>query len=201
MMRIPFRRWAVIGVGVLGYVLVLGLPLAASGVIPPFSRVITDAVREVVAAELRSRGMSENELPRVRDLELPLAVPARAGSTLRVSSLCWDAESQRLRFRLECRERGACLPFLVYVRTPSRAETSSCWLQPQAHSPSQVSLPAVQPGERATAVMVASGIRMTAAVTCLDRGARGEIVRVRGGEGRIFRARVAGPALVEALGK
>jgi flagella basal body P-ring formation protein FlgA len=40
---------------------------------------------------------------------------------------------------------------------------------------------------------------MTAAVTCLDRGARGEIVRVRGQEGHIFRARVTGVALVEAL--
>jgi flagella basal body P-ring formation protein FlgA len=48
-------------------------------------------------------------------------------------------------------------------------------------------------------VFVSSGFRMTASVTCLERGREGEIIRVRGLDGHIFRARVSGPALLEAL--
>jgi len=36
-------------------------------------------------------------------------------------------------------------------------------------------------------------------VTCLERGREGEVIRVRGEEGQVFRARISGPALLEAL--
>jgi len=196
MLEIPFRA-AITGC-VLSLLLAACRPVAASE-LEPLARVTVEQARAAVVAELRLRGMAENELPRIEDVELGLAVPARTGSSLRVSSVCWDAEAQRARFRLECRAAGACLPFLVYVRSASHAQAASCQAVPERHSRAQVSAPAVRAGQTATAVMLASGIRMTAAVTCLDRGARGEIVRVRGGEGRIFRARVAGPALVEAV--
>ena len=58
---------------------------------------------------------------------------------------------------------------------------------------------AVHPGDRATAVFVADRLRMTASVTCLDRGREGEIIRVRGIDGHIFRARISGPARLEAV--
>ena len=160
---------------------------------------------QAVVEELRARGIGAEQLPRVEDLELPVAVPARAGRRLRVSSVCWDADSVRTRFRLECEEAGACLPFLVYVRAGARAGAASCRMERLLQPSSSFSLPtpapepAVRAGERATAVRVAAGLRMTAPVTCLDRGARGEVIRVRGPEGRIFRARVTGPALVEPL--
>lgn len=72
-------------------------------------------------------------------------------------------------------------------------------MEAQAHYVRRPPESAVRAGDRATAVAVAGGLRMTAVVICLDRGARGEIIRVRGHEGHIFRARVTGPALVEAL--
>jgi flagella basal body P-ring formation protein FlgA len=40
---------------------------------------------------------------------------------------------------------------------------------------------------------------MTASVTCLERGRQGEVIRVRAPDGHIFRARISGPALLEAL--
>ncbi len=196
---------AFVGACIFGCVLGVWPPASAGEVVQPLSRVTAEEARRVVVAELRLRGVGEGELPRAEDVEVPLAVPARAGASLRVTSACWDAEAARVRFRLECRVTGACLPFLVYVRSAAHAQAASCQLGPRAQASGEararVAAPDVHPGERARAVMVASGIRMTAAVICLDRGARGEIVRVRGGEGRIFRARVAGPALVETLGQ
>jgi len=174
----------------------------AEGADETLSRVTAEEARQAITVELRTRGIAENDLPRVSDIELPLAVPARAGASLKVSSMCWDGNSEEIRVRLECREAGACLPFLAYLRMASHEQAFSCQLPPREHHrhvPPRASEPVVRVGAPVTAVMVAAGMRMTAAVTCLDRGARGEIVRVRGGEGRIFRARVAGPALVQVL--
>ncbi len=60
-------------------------------------------------------------------------------------------------------------------------------------------IPVVRAGERATAVFLADRLRMTASVTCLERGNEGEIIRVRSQDGHVFRARISGPALLEAL--
>ncbi len=167
------------------------------------SPVTATEARQAVVDELRSRGFQEQQLPQVEDLELPVAVPARAGRKLRVSSVCWDANNGRARFRLQCSEAGACLQFLVYVRVAENARAISCDLgrPSQPASPTQMHAAAlvVRAGDRAIAVLVATGLRMSAAVTCLDRGARGDVIRVRGQEGYVFRARVTGPALVEAL--
>jgi hypothetical protein len=174
----------------------------------PFTRLAVDEVRRVVSAELKRRGAGEGGLVeggllKDGDIEIPTAVPVRAGSSLRVASVCWDGSAERARFRLECATAGACLPFFVYVRTASHAGAAACDLEAERRGSGAKgnanAAPMVRVGEGATAVMVGSGLRMTAAVTCLDRGARGEIIRVRGGEGRVFRARVAGPGLVEAV--
>ena len=98
---------------------------------------------------------------------------------------------------------GRLSQFLVYVRVAENARAISCDLgRPSSRaSPTQMHAAAlvVRAGDRAIAVLVATGLRMSAAVTCLDRGARGDVIRVRGQEGYVFRARVTGPALVEAL--
>jgi len=104
-----------------------------------------------------------------------------------------------LRFQLACAERGACLPFLAYARIGVSVPAPSCGIDGNVRAGAAVPAPAVRPGERATAVLVAAGLHMTASVTCLERGGPGEIVFVRGREGRIFRARVAGPGKVEAM--
>jgi hypothetical protein len=156
---------------------------------------------QAVAGELRSRGFREEQMPRPEDLELPVAVPARAGRRLRVTSACWDADAARARIRIECTGAGDCLPFLVYLRGAGRVAAASCRGEGRARDPTpkHKTEAAVESGERATAVWVTPSLRMTAQVICLERGGRGEIVRVRGVEGRIFRARVAGVGLVEAL--
>lgn len=154
---------------------------------------------QAVVEEFRVRGFQDGQLPHVEDIDLPVAVPVRGAPNLRVSSLCWDQNTARARFRLECRETGACLPFLVYVRTPLRAPSAPCRMDNTSpHASRQKSSSVVHAGDRATAVLLAAGLRMTTKVHCLDRGAAGDIIRVRGPEGRIFRARVSGPALVEA---
>ncbi|MFZ3342132.1 MAG: flagella basal body P-ring formation protein FlgA [Terriglobales bacterium] len=182
----------------------------------PYSPVSMTEAWQAVASDLRARGFGEEQLPRLEDIELPLAVPARAGRNLHVSLECWDRDSERARFRIECREAGACLPFLAYLRQDSRgaalveALSPSCRAESRGRSPSSSSSfsssssapraqPSIRAGEHAIAVLRETGFRMSASVTCLDRGAQGDVIRVRSEEGHIFRARVAGPALVEAL--
>lgn len=178
----------------------------------PQTPVTRQEVWQAVAAELRERGLSEQQLPRDEDLDLPVALPALAGRTLRVSSACWDAVPRRTQFRLECSEPGQCLPFLVYLREYVReyardhvsadagARAGRCgpawWPRPAAGASPK---PAVRAGDRVTAVFLANHLRMTASVICLERGRAGEVIRVRSQDGHIFRARISGPAQLEAL--
>ena len=202
--RLPWRRssWQRLAIGsVLAWLTIASPAIAAEAGVQGYSPISGESVRGTIMAELRTRGIDDAKLPRAEDIEVPLAVPARAGVGLRVTAACWDADASRVRFRLECREAGACLPFLAYVRMGSHAEAASCQVPRKQASTAGAATPAVHAGERATAVLVAAGIRMTAPVTCMDRGARGEIIRVRGSEGRIFRARVTAPALVEVVGQ
>ena len=178
-------------------------------------------VWQAVTAELRKRGLSEPRLPRLEDLELPVAIPAVAGRKLRVAAACWDEAPQRTQFRVECGQPGQCLPFLAYLhhadlhddrhdsirdsvlvdaclRPASRPLALEPHPAPQP-APKPPPEPTVRPGEAATAVLLANGLRMTASVICLDRGRAGEVIRVRGLDGYIFRARVSGPGLLEAL--
>jgi Chaperone for flagella basal body P-ring formation len=181
-------------------------------------------VWQVVVAELEREGLSEQRLPRIEDLELPAALPALAGRRLHVSSACWDEGPRRTQFRLECGEPGQCLPFLVYLHDAylhnaylhnhvsdyvrddqnSNARDGSC--RP-ASEPQRAPEPSPKPsaklvlraGDRATAVFLSNRLRMTASVTCLERGRKGEVIRVRSQDGRVFRARISGPARLEAL--
>ena len=159
-------------------------------------------------------------MPRVEDLDLPAALPALAGRRLRVLSACWDEGARRTQFRLECGEPGQCLPFLVYVHdhgddrgddhgddrgnADSGVRARPCRMASGRHAAREVSpkpllKPTVRAGDRATAVFLSKRLRMTASVTCLERGREGEVIRVRGQDGQIFRARISGPALLEAL--
>jgi len=57
----------------------------------------------------------------------------------------------------------------------------------------------VRAGDRATAVFLSARLRISASVTCLERGREGEVIRVRNEDGQVFRARISGPALLEAV--
>ena len=164
-------------------------------------------VWQTVVAELRERGLPEPQLPRIEDLDLPFALPALAGRKLRVSSACWDEGPERTQFRLECGEPGQCLPFLAYVHIHSRdasTRAGSCRLEspsrPAPEAPVKaLAKPAVRAGDRATAVFLSARLRISASVTCLERGREGEVIRVRNEDGQVFRARISGPALLEAV--
>jgi len=170
---------------------------------------------QAVEAELSIRGLSGWQL-RVEDLDLPAALPALAGRSLRVTSACWDEGPRRTQFRLECGEPGQCLPFLVYVHDhgddhgddggnpDSGARAAPCRTASGRHAaqgvpPKSLRKPIVRAGDRATAVFVSDRLRMAASVTCLERGREGEVIRVRGEEGNIFRARISGPARLEVI--
>src|SRR5208283_1671452 len=135
------------------------------------SPVTRQEVWQAVVAELRQRGLSEPQLPRIEDLDLPFALPALAGRQLRVSSACWDEGPERTQFRLECGEPGQCLPFLVYVysrvevhthddgKVPAGRRFGSCRLESEPRPASGAPLkpppkPTVLAGDRATAVFV-----------------------------------------------
>lgn len=162
-----------------------------------------------VTAELHERGLSQAQWPRIEDLDLPVALPAVAGRKLRVSSACWDERPQRTQFRLECGEPGQCLPFLVYVHVRAGvrdegARAAPCRLESESRpaseaSPKPLAKPTLHAGDRATAVFVSDRLRITTTVTCLERGREGEVIRVRNQDGEVFRARISGPALLEAL--
>jgi Chaperone for flagella basal body P-ring formation len=177
-------------------------------------------VWQAVEAELRIRGLSGRQLPRVEDLDLPADLPALDGRSLRVTSACWDEGPRRTQFRLECGEPGECLPFLAYVHdrrddrgdghgddggnADSGARAVPCRMASGRHAaqgvpPKPLRKPTVRAGDRATAVFVSDRLRMTASVTCLERGREGEVIRVRGEEGNIFRARISGPARLEVM--
>jgi flagella basal body P-ring formation protein FlgA len=58
---------------------------------------------------------------------------------------------------------------------------------------------AVRNGDRAMVVFLGDSLHLTAAVTCLDHGAEGDVIRVRSQDGHIFRARISGPGILEVL--
>jgi hypothetical protein len=194
----------------------------------PPTAVMRQEVWQAVVAELQREGLSEQRLPRIEDLELPGALPALAGRRLHVSSACWDEGPRRTQFRLECGEPGQCLPFLVYLHNPylhnvylhndvhndvhnyvredqnTSARTESCRPATEPRRAPEVSpkpspKPGLRAGDRATAVFLSNRLRMTASVTCLERGREGEVIRVRSQDGRVFRARISGPARLEVL--
>ncbi len=191
-------------------VLVLAARLSAEELRTPAAQptpVTRQEVWQAVVADFRERGLSEPQLPPIEALDLPVALPAVAGRKLRVTSACWDGGAERTQFRLECAGPGQCLPFLAYVHVRIEGESTradSCRLKSESRPVAEAPLkalakPTVQPGDRATAVFLSARLRISANVTCLERGREGEVIRVRGEDGQVFRARVSGPTLLEAV--
>ncbi len=111
-------------------------------------------------------GLQEEHLPRVEDLELPVAVPARAGRKLRVSSVCWDAHAARAFSAGMQRGRGVpAVSGLCLRRCGAMPVHASCRFGGVTVAISArcdaASRRSVRAGQRATAVLAASGLRMT----------------------------------------
>jgi len=184
-----------------------GTLLHAQDARPPRTPITRAEVWQAVTIELRQRGVREEKLLRAEDIDLPTLIPAAASRTLRVSMVCWDAGLRRAQFQLECREPGHCIPFLAYAETgrstamgSEEIARSSCRNgSPQRSVSSATRKAIVRSGDRATVVFRGSQLNLTALVTCLERGAAGDVIRVRNQDGQIFRARVSAPARLEAL--
>ena len=191
----------------------LAAVLVATGAVAQTSRpaltpIAREEVWQAITGELRHRGVREEQMLQIEEIELPVAVPAALNRTLRVSIVCWDADLARAQFQLECREAGQCVPFLAYadagrstVMGTEKIAGSSCRPTTRSRgigSPSKRK-DLIHTGDRATVVFRGSRLNLTALVTCLERGAEGAIVRVRNQDGQVFRARVSAPARLEAL--
>jgi hypothetical protein len=169
-----------------------------------FTPITRNEVWQAVTRELRQRGVGAEQMLGIEEIELPVTVPAAVGRTLYVSMVCWDAELGRAQFQLECREPGHCIPFLAYAGAghstamgPGKMPASSCRTPPRPRAAPRKAT--VRAGDHATLVFLGSRLRVTAPVTCLERGGEGEVIRVRNQDGRVFRARISAPGLVEAL--
>jgi len=180
-----------------------GCLVSAQDARAPMTPVSKDEVRNAIAADLRARGVPGDELPPADDIELPAAVPAAAGHSLRVAASCWDSSLARAQFRIECREAAQCLTFFAYVRwapPAGRLVGQSCQGSANVRRANSAARKAVvRPGDRATVVFQGTRMRLTSVVTCLDRGAEGDVIRVRNQDGHISRARVSTANLLEAL--
>ena len=130
----------------------------------------------------------------------PGVIPAAASRTLKVSMVCWDAERGRAQFQLECREPGQCVPFLAYADAgrstamgSEKIDGSSCRNSRQRFAPFSTRKAIIRPGDRATVLFRGSQLNLTSLVTCLERGAAGDVIRVRNQDGQVFRARILLP--------
>lgn len=186
--------------------LVSGTVLNAQNPLPPRTPVNRDEVRQTVNSELRHRGVREEQLLQTEEIELPAAIPAAPDRTLRVSMVCWDADLERAQFQLECTQPQQCVPFLAYAdaarSTAMGSEHiagSSCRAAARRRNATAVHKDLIRVGDHATVLFRGTQLNLTAAVTCLERGGEGAIIRVRNQDGQIFRARVSATAQLEAL--
>jgi hypothetical protein len=184
-----------------------GTLLHAQDARPPRTAITRSEVWQAVTIELRQRGVPEEQLLRAEEIDLPALIPAVASRTLRVSMVCWDADLGRAQFQLECREPGQCVPFLAYAEAGRSAALGSEKIAGgscrngslQRTAPSATRKAIVRSGDRATVLFRGSRLNLTALVTCLERGAAGDVIRVRNQDGQVFRARVSAPARLVAL--
>jgi len=184
----------------------LGGCLLWAEVAAPRTPVTREEVRQAVRRESQAQGLGDEPWPSAEEIELPVAVAATAERSLRVTAACWDSGRERVQFRIECREPKQCMPFLAYARMKSASQKDpmvvvSCRTASPTKASSRRPEPRIvlQSGDQASVVFIGRRLRLTAEVTCLERGAEGEIIRVRNREGRTFRARVSGPGLLRAV--
>ncbi len=170
---------------------VLLLPLLA-----PSARAGAVITRQQIAQAVRIAGLS----PSPTDVELLSAVPARqANPALKLLSLrSW--EEGKLKARLSCVDRSACLPFYVLIR----AETPLAGANPAPSLGQGTSAPAtktrydVRRGDPAILVFETQNSRVTVRVTCAQNGRRGETIQVASQDRkRFYRAEVVQPGLLK----
>jgi hypothetical protein len=170
---------------------------------------VTQARHQTWLAIVRDCTSSGNGLPVEEAALHSLAWPPRSLLGVEVIEVHWDAVQAALRFRLRCQPRSSCLPYFVYGRPTSPlpegqqlrtvcARGTAVFGHP---NPAQAQTGfAVAGGTAVRLVTRTKGMRITQPAFCLDRGAVGEIVRVRlKSNGQILRAVVLDRTLTESL--
>lgn len=142
------------------------------------------------------------------DPSSPAMRALRPNPTLVVSRSAWDPRQRALLFHLRCLDRRDCGSFLVEVHANSPASPSSrppalrpaAFTQPAPNSVDRPAGPAlIRAGDSALLVLEDGGIRFSLPVVCLQRGARGQRIRVRSAAGRrIFLATIVSRNKLEA---
>jgi hypothetical protein len=72
--------------------LVLATSIFAQTSCPSLTPIAREEVWQAVTGELRQRGVRQEQMLQLEEIELPVAVPAAESRTLRVSMVCWDAD-------------------------------------------------------------------------------------------------------------
>jgi hypothetical protein len=185
-----------------------GLLMAASAVCAD-SGAACDEIYPAVEKALVDRGVPVTQLPAQEELDCA-AAPRRPGP-FAVEDVAWDAERQVFQIRIACSDAPRCLPFLVQAHVGQakavaiRQKLKASARQPgagrleirQASSGGTATHVLVKPGHAATLLLERDGVRIRMPVTCLERGAEGDLVRVRLKAARqFFRAQVIGTDLV-----
>lgn len=157
-------------------------------------------IKTLIQAAIHQRGI---EVPLSLEANLCSALPATPGAgRLEIQSVRWDAVFHVFEFRLRCQPAGGCLPFLVRVPGEPTQPSPQALLEQRSERrpPKPLSdVPWVRPGQTVSLIWVEGGMRLWRQVVCLDLGRAGQQVRTRTQpEGRIVRARVTGPGLLEA---
>lgn len=133
----------------------------------------------------------------INSLAWPHEIMASTASPqLRVSDAAGDVQRRSYDFTLICFRPSRCAPFLVRLpEGPSGLKARVSYRRARnrwvARDPSAQVL--VHPGDRCRLLLESGRIQVSMAVTCLERGGLGDIVRVRDlSRPRTFRAKITG---------
>ena len=148
-------------------------------------------------------------LPTIPSQDLNLQSPPPVDVALRIASCRWDPLRKELQFYLRCSEPDTCRPFLATLRAAdypvpdthaaNKPRLTRRAVDRSATSSSTGEAPLVCVGQAARLDLTGPGIHIRLAVTCLERGVLGQLVRARVvGESKVLLAKVTGPRILTA---
>ena len=169
-----------------------------------------ERIYEAVVSRLAGDSQSVRGALLPQDLDLSAVVPLRDEVTLDLAAVNWNAVLERWEFRLRCRVTNECVPFLVAARMDRSADfrllgsldiprAGTARSQRAASvSKTEKKVPVIEAGQNAQVVVARPSLQITAQVVCLERGVKGQWIRVRTREGRarVFRAEVVSAGLL-----
>lgn len=169
---------------------------SAPGAVVP-ARVVIRRAGVRSACSFVGAAIPETSSPTAASPGSSCAFPMRlsADASLDILRRAWDPALHRWNVFARCTDPAECVLFLLRTTSdaapPDATRTTRQVTAPGVSVPAQpdFATPLVRPGQGATLVWEAGGIRMTVRAVSLDHGARGEIVRARiVGAERVVRA-------------